>query len=206
MRSQSRCLTIQVFTKLNQRRSKAKQKNQENESNATRKNVLEITSIQHISIISSESVTMTYSLVNLLQRCISSESATMIVFHTNNTMSKKRVYRSRRKTDNKSRIRIRRTRPKRRILAKDIERFIILIDLISRQNLIRIEKFEFAFYASMYARHCNFCHLSIISFDWHTFWICYDQIVWTRSQWNRHVEWNIWNVHEMLTMIQRDKN
>ena len=38
-----------------------------------------------------------YSLMNLLQRCIFSEFVTMIVFHTNNTISKKRVYWSKKK-------------------------------------------------------------------------------------------------------------
>ena len=165
--------------------------------------MLEITSIQH-----SESATTTYSLVSLLQRCISSESATMIVFHTDITILKKRVYRSKRKTNNKSKkkthtrqikknVRSERTsnqeeeqliNQKERILARDIDRFVILIDLILRQNLIKIEKLEFAFFASMYVREKQSSHLSSISFDWHIVWTCYDQIVWTKSQWNRHVE------------------
>ena len=72
-------------------------KNQKNENNAIWKNALEITSIQH-----NELVTMTYFLMNLLQRCIFSEFVTRIVFYTNNTISKKRVYRSKWKTNNKS--------------------------------------------------------------------------------------------------------
>ena len=38
----------------------------------------------------------------------------------------------------------------KRIFAKNIDCFVILIDLIFRQNLNKIEKFEFAFFASIH--------------------------------------------------------
>ena len=93
----------QIFTMSNRKNRKRDKKYQKNENNTTRKSVLEITSIQHNKFVTmivffNEFVTMTYRLMNLLQRCISSKFATMIVFHTDNTISKKRVYWSRRKT------------------------------------------------------------------------------------------------------------
>ena len=97
--------------------------------------------------------------MNLLQRCIFNEFVTMIVFHTNNTISKKRAYWSKRETHIRQIKKIVESKKKslinqeKRIHAKNIDYFVIIIDLILRQNLIEIEKFEFALFASMYVRH-----------------------------------------------------
>ena len=92
------------------------------------------------------------------------------------------------------------------IFAKDIDHFIILIDLIFRQNVVIIEKFEFAFFASMYARHLQF--QSFLAFF--TRLTCFLNLsksnCMNKNQWNRHVEKNIWNIYETSMIIQRNKN
>ena len=157
----------------NQKRNR---KNQKDENNTTRKNVLRITSIQHVSIIfnefatmivffmnefvtmivffMNESVTTTYFLVNLLQWCISSEFVTMTWRQI--TRFRKNVFIDQKEKQIVNQIKKhifvkfekQSINRKRRIFAKNIDCFVILIDLIFRQNSFKIKKFEFVLFAS----------------------------------------------------------
>ena len=107
--------------------------------------------------------------MSLLQRCISSEPATMMysfVKYTVNDTSWSQIVSSRESvlcSHITSRSRKARVRSRRTNNAENIGFFRILIDPILWQILVRTEKLEFALFASMYARR-SLSRIRCISF------------------------------------------